>query len=148
MIIDYEVGLVKRGNAYYPYNEIMAQEMADKYNEAFADVPEIVTQSTGSTMRHGWHIFTILLDSGINRNDFFTRTREKNIGVNLHYIPIYKFTYYRNNFKIDDGEYPVTEDIFERIVTLPLYPLMSNEDVLSVIDATMTSIKELSNYRR
>ena len=121
------------------------QEIADKYNEAFADVSEIVTQSTESIMGHGWHLFTILLDSGIDRNDFFARMREKNIGVNLHYIPIYKFTYYRNNFKLDDDdEYPVTEDIFERIVTLPLFPLMAEEDVLSVIDATMASIKELS----
>ena len=124
------------------------QEIADKYNEAFADVPEIVTQSTESSMRHGWHLFTILLDSGINRNDFFTLMRGKNIGVNLHYIPVYKFTYYRNNFKFDDGEYPVTEDIFRRIVTLPLFPLMSDEDILSVIDATMASIKELSNSGR
>ena len=124
------------------------QEIADKYNEAFADVSEIVTQSTESSIKHGWHLFTILLGGDIDRNDFFTRMREKNIGVNLHYIPIYKFTYYRNNFKLDDDEYPATEDIFRRIVTLPLFPLMSDEDVLSVIDATMASIKELSNYGR
>ena len=124
------------------------QEIADKYNEAFAGVPEIMSKSIESSMEHGWHLYTILLDGGINRNDFFTRMREKNIGVNLHYIPIYKFTYYRNNFKLNDGEYPVTEDIFERIVTLPLFPLMSDEDVLSVIGATMASIKELSILER
>ena len=120
------------------------QEIADKYNETFADVTEIVTQNTESIMSHGWHLYTILLDGGIDRNDFFTRMRGKNIGVNLHYIPIYKFTYYKNNFKFDDNEYPVTEDIFKRIVTLPLFPSMTEENALSVIDATMASIKELS----
>ena len=120
------------------------QKIADKYNESFADVTEIVTQNTESIMRHGWHIYTILLDGGINRNDFFTRMRGKNIGVNLHYIPIYKFTYYKDNFKFDDNEYPVTEDVFNRIVTLPLFPSMTEENALSVIDATMASIKELS----
>ncbi|MCL7414166.1 MAG: UDP-4-amino-4,6-dideoxy-N-acetyl-beta-L-altrosamine transaminase [ANME-2 cluster archaeon] len=124
------------------------QEIADKYNEAFADVPYITPQSTVSSMKNAWHLYTILLDSGIYRNDFFAKMREKNIGVNLHYIPIYKFTYYKNNFKLNDDEYPVTEDIFNRIITLPLFPLMRDEDVLSVIDATVASIKELSNSGR
>jgi len=93
------------------------QEFAKMYNEAFENIPEITTPTVKSNVRHVWHLYTILLNGKINRNEFFNLMRTKNIGVNLHYIPIYKFTYYQENFKLND-DFPVTEEIFKRIITL------------------------------
>ena len=116
------------------------QNIAKIYNEAFENHPEITTPGVKSNIRHVWHLYTILLDTNINRNDFFSLMRKRNIGVNLHYIPIYKFTYYQKNLEIK-YEFPVSEEVFRRIITLPLYPMMTDEDVLNVIDSTKESIK-------
>jgi dTDP-4-amino-4,6-dideoxygalactose transaminase len=69
--------------------------------------------------------------------------RKYNIGVNVHYIPIYLFTYYRKHYKFSSVEFPVTEDVFRRIITLPLFPKMSYRDIESVIDAVKKSLQKL-----
>jgi perosamine synthetase len=86
-------------------------------------------------------LYTILLD-GLDRNRFFSLMRKKNIGVNLHYIPVYKHTYYVN-LGFSGKDCLVTEDVFNRIVTLPLFPKMNDEDVMDVIKAVNESIEEL-----
>lgn len=116
------------------------QEIAKIYNEAFENIPEITIPTVKSNIRHVRHLYTILLNNKIDRNEFFNLMRTKNIGVNLHYIPIYKFTYYQKNFKSRD-DFMVTEGIFNRIITLPMFPMMTDEDVLNVIEATKETIK-------
>lgn len=119
------------------------EKIAKMYNEIFENIPEITTPEVKPDLKHSWHLYTVLLDDRIDRDLFFAKMRYRNIGVNLHYIPIHKFSYYQENYKITD-EFPVTEDVFRRIVTLPLFPLMSDEDVLSVIDKTKETIREIT----
>jgi len=114
--------------------------MAKMYNEAFENIPKITIPAVRSNVRHVRHLYTILLDAKINRNKFFTEIRAKNIGVNLHYIPIYKFTYYQKNFRSEE-EFPVTEEIFKRIITLPLFPKMTDEKIINVIEATKKRLR-------
>jgi len=109
-------------------NEIVAM-----YNEAFADIPEIETPVVKSYAKPAWHIYTVLLN-GINQDEFFSKMREKGIGVNVHYIPIYLFSYYQEQFNISPNNFPVTEKVFSKIVTLPLYSKMTDDDVLTVIE--------------
>jgi len=108
------------------------QKIAELYNELLRDCEFVETPITKEGIRHGWHIYTILL-KGVNRNKFFTYMRKNGIGVNVHYIPIYRHTYYSNNFNFNKDDYPVTEDVFKRIVTLPIYPKMGDEDVELVV---------------
>lgn len=91
-------------------------------------------------MRHVWHLYTILLDKKINRDKFISTMRAKNVGVNVHYIPIYSFSYYQENFDFNPEDFPATEDISKRIVTLPLFPKMTSDDVSDVIEAVKESI--------
>ncbi len=116
-------------------------EIARMYDEAFAAISEVSTPHVEPDVRHVWHLYTILLNA-INRDRFFKLMRQKNIGVNVQYIPIYHLSYYKHlNFCHKD--FPVTEDIFSRIVALPLFPKMSDGDVLDVVDAVKQSIKEM-----
>lgn len=116
-------------------------EIAELYRKAFQDIPEITLPFVKPSVRHAWHLYTILLN-GINRNKFFKLMREKNIGVNVHYIPVYHHHYYRE-FDFKPKDFPITEDVFSRTITLPLYPRMSNEDVNDVVDAVKQTIREL-----
>ncbi|MDG6244982.1 MAG: UDP-4-amino-4,6-dideoxy-N-acetyl-beta-L-altrosamine transaminase [Methanolobus sp.] len=109
-------------------------EIADLYNEFLGDCEFVETPITKENVVHGWHIYTVLLDESINRNEFFKYMRKNEVGVNVHYIPSYHFSYYRNNFNFNERDYPETEDVFNRIVTLPIHPEMKREDVEFVIN--------------
>jgi dTDP-4-amino-4,6-dideoxygalactose transaminase len=69
--------------------------------------------------------------------------RERNIGVNVHYIPIYHFSYYQEHFNISPKDFPVTEEVFNKLVTLPLFPKMEDDEVLYVIEAVKETINEV-----
>ena len=117
------------------------QCLADLYNELLEDVDFIKTPITKENVKHVWHIYTVLLDENINRDNFFGHMRNNNIGVNIHYIPIYHFSYYREHFNFNPDDFPVTEKVFKKITTLPLYPKMKDEDVRYVCD-------KIKNYVR
>ncbi len=108
-------------------------EIANLYNELLDDFECAETPLTKEGVIHGWHIYTVLLSKSINRNEFFKYMRKNEIGVNVHYIPIYHFTYYKNKFKFNAHDFPVTENVFNSIITLPIYPGMRDEDVERVV---------------
>jgi UDP-4-amino-4,6-dideoxy-N-acetyl-beta-L-altrosamine transaminase len=114
-----------------------------RYNEAFEAISEIETPVVLPYVKPAWHIYTVLLD-GIDRDKFFSKMREKNIGVNVHYIPIYRFSYYQEHFNNNPSDFPVTEEVFSKIVTLPLFSKMADDEVLNVIEIVKESINHLS----
>ena len=117
------------------------QEITEKYSKEFKKIKEIDLPFVKNNIKHAWHIYTILLNKTINRNKFFKMMRQENIGVNVHYIPIYNQSYYKKEFKINKENFPVTEEIFNRIITLPLFPKMSDEEIKKVIGAVKKCIK-------
>ena len=103
------------------------------YNEAFEVITELETPIVKPDIKPAWHIYTVLLN-GINRDEFFSKMREKNIGVNVHYIPIYRFSYYQEHFDFNPKDFPITEEVFSKVVTLPLFPKMGDKEVNYVIN--------------
>jgi len=116
------------------------QKLAGIYSERLKNVSLITLPCTKPNVRHVWHLYTILLDKKVDRNKFIAAMRAKNVGVNVHYLPIYGFSYYRENFAFKPRDFPVTEDISSRIVTLPMFPKMSDGDVEDVVSAVEESI--------
>lgn len=106
-------------------------KIARMYTELLENVSRIEIPKTEAGILHGWHLYTILLKT-INRNTFFASLKKQGIGVNVHYIPTYHFSYYRRNVPVNPKEYPVTEDVFKRIITIPLSPSLTEEEVLYV----------------
>lgn len=107
--------------------------LAVQYQKELQNVPFIDTPYTDSHVYHGWHLFTVLL-KGIDRNRFFGYLRNHGIGVNVHYIPTYRLSYYREHFPTDFSRYPVTEDVFSHIITLPLYPGITKENLQHIVE--------------
>jgi len=104
------------------------KSLANRYMADLKNLPWISLPTTSPYVKHSWHIFTILLNKKISRDAFFKYMRSANIGVNVHYIPIYKHSYYLNNFPVRIEDFPVTEDVFSRIITIPLHPKITNEE--------------------
>jgi dTDP-4-amino-4,6-dideoxygalactose transaminase len=89
-------------------------------------------------VRHAWHLYVIQLDLErltINRAQFIEALRAEKIGTSVHFIPVHLHPYYRQTFGYTQGDFPNAERAYERIVSLPLYPKMTEEDVRDVIAA-------------
>lgn len=111
--------------------------LARMYLEQLADVPEIVPQEVDDIDGHAWHIFSVLVGDGlrIDRDAFVRALRAERILANVHYAPVHLLRVYRERLGGRPGMLPVTERICSRILTLPLYPAMTDDDVASVIRA-------------
>lgn len=122
------------------------REIAKIYNEAFQDVDGIITPFEATFSNSGWHIYVIQIDPDKlngNRKQIFDALIAENIGVNVHYLPVYLHPYYKAlGFK--KGLCPKAEYLYEHMMTIPLFPAMSNEDINDVIQA----VKKVINYYR
>lgn len=120
------------------------QEIVRRYNEAFAEVPEIVLQKEISESDTARHLYILQLDLNRlkgNRKEVFDALKAENVCCNVHYIPVYYFPYYRK-MGYRKGLCPKAEQLYERIISIPLYYAMTDEDVESVIQA----VKKVLNY--
>ena len=124
------------------------REIAASYNEAFAEVEEIITPVEGDDVRAIYHIYVIQLRTDmlkVGRKEVFEALRAENIGVNVHYLPIHLHPYYQREFGYKKGDYPKAEKYYERAITLPIFPKMSDEDVRDVIEAVRKVMDFYSN---
>jgi perosamine synthetase len=114
------------------------REIAVRYTAAFRDVPGVIPPSVRSGALPAWHLYPVRLDLArlnADRAQFFRALRAENIGVNVHYIPVHLHPYYRDRFGYKGGEYPVAEDAYARLISLPMFHGMSDQDVEDVIHA-------------
>jgi len=114
------------------------EKIAEIYTKAFADMPEITEPYIKDNINHSWHLYPILINPDflkINRNKFIEKLKEENIGTSVHFIPVHMHPYYREKFGFKPGDYPNAENIFNRIISLPLYPKMTDKDAEDVIKA-------------
>jgi len=121
---------------------------ASTYNEAFGDMPEIQVPLANAGLRHAWHLYVIQLNLErltIDRAEFIEALRAENIGTSVHFIPVHLHPYYRDQFGYRRGDYPNAERIYDRIISLPLYPKMTEEAMQDVIAAVQRTV---SKYRR
>ena len=110
--------------------------LAARYDAGFAAVPEVETPRVSPDVTTNWHLYVIRLrDTDVGRADLAQGLKERGIGTSVHYYPIHYHPYYRERFGFQQGDYPVTEHEFERILSLPLFPKMSEGDVERVVGA-------------
>jgi dTDP-4-amino-4,6-dideoxygalactose transaminase len=118
--------------------------LANFYNEAFYDVEELVTpEPVPYEHRHAWHLYTPLIrieTLNIDRDGFMAQLKAENIGTGLHFKAIHHHPYYRDTLGIAQGELPNADYASERILSLPLFPLMTLEDARDVVAAVKSVI--------
>ena len=121
--------------------------IAAQYNQAFSNLPALRPLAIRPDREPAWHIYPILLDLArlrVDRGQVFAALRAENIGVNVHYIPVYWHPYYAQR-GYARGLCPAAETAYERLITLPLFPAMTDADVADVIEAVH---KVIEAYRR
>lgn len=123
------------------------REIAAVYQDAWKGHQELILPFQQESGQSSWHLFVLRINSNrvrVDRKTIFTELMEQNIGVNVHYIPIYLFPYYQE-LGFQQGLCPVAEKVYEEFITVPLYPAMTNEDVQDVIAAVNRTIRK---YKR
>lgn len=115
------------------------KEIVARYNEAFADCDNIITPYQLSDTESGWHLYIVQVKN-CDRKQVFENMREKGIGVNVHYIPVYMHPYYQEH-GYENVHCVNAEEIYSHIISLPLYPGLTFEQQDYVID-TLKSLCE------
>ena len=126
------------------------REIAKQYTAAFSSFDEIQVPVERSEVEHAWHLYVIRINServAISRDDFIAELGARNIGSSVHFIPLHLHQYYREKYGYRPEDYPVAFKEYRRMLSLPLSPRMTEQDVQDVIFA-VTAMVEQYRVRR
>lgn len=146
-ITDFQAALIVSQMSKLDKFAARRKEIVKRYNEAFSKLPEIIIQKEipeSDTCRHLYIIRLNLERMNCTRREFFDAMSGENIQCQIHYVPVYWFPYYQH-LGYEKGLCPNAEKVYKGIMSIPLYPRMSDQDVEDVIHAVNKVVK---NYRK
>ncbi len=114
-------------------------EIAKIYDLAFEEMPGITPLHVRDDVFHAYHLYVVKCGQD-KREKLFKYLRDNGIGVNVHYVPVHLHPYYQRKFCYVPGLCPVAEEAYKTILSLPIFPEMSDEDVERVVDAIRCTI--------
>ncbi len=119
-------------------------KIAARYDEVFLNnefIKPIVIKSDRET---AYHLYPIRIEHEkltITRNRFIEEMKDRGVGVGVHFMPVHQHDYYRDTFKLNSNNFPVAEDAFPRLISIPLYPGLTETEVQKVIDVIFDIVK-------
>ena len=119
-------------------NLLRRREIAARYAAAFRNLAGVMQPAVRADVNPAWHLYPIRLNLetlSADRAQVFRALRAENIGASVHYIPVHRHPYYRDRFGYRGGEYPIAEDAYERLISLPMFHGMTDQDASDVIRA-------------
>jgi len=114
--------------------------IAEKYNEAFKNNEKIEIPFVKSDRESSWHLYVIKVPK---RDEVIEKLKERNIGTSVHFIPIHFHPYYKNTFNYRYEDYPVANEVFEKSLSLPIYPDMSDKEIDYVIENVLKVMNDI-----
>lgn len=115
-------------------------EIVEMYNNGLEDNPNFIIPKQLEDTKSGWHLYMIQLKLTKSRQEVFNKMRDRNIGVHVHYIPVYWHPYYQN-LGYEKGICPIAEHWYNNVLTLPIHPSLSNKEIEFIIN----SLKEIAS---
>jgi dTDP-4-amino-4,6-dideoxygalactose transaminase len=123
------------------------RRIVEQYNTAFRGYPELQRPAERDDVEHAWHLYVLRLGLGqlrVTRNQFISELQDRKIGCSVHFIPIHLHGYYRDKYGYRPKDFPVANREYQRVVSLPLSPRMTDQDVDDVIEAVTAVVREQS----
>jgi dTDP-4-amino-4,6-dideoxygalactose transaminase len=114
------------------------REIVERYNTGFSSYAELREPTERDGVNHAWHLYVLRLDLEqleLTRNEFISELHDRNIGCSVHFIPVHLHPYYRDKYRYRPEDFPVANREYQRVVSLPLSPRMTDRDVDDVIEA-------------
>jgi dTDP-4-amino-4,6-dideoxygalactose transaminase len=121
-----------------PGFQVRRHEIVQHYTQAFLQLPELQVPVERPEVRSAWQIYALRLNLDrltIDRSRFIEELKARNIGTSVHFIPNHMQPYYRDKYGYKPEDFPVAFREYQRLISLPIYPRMSDQDVTDVIDA-------------
>jgi dTDP-4-amino-4,6-dideoxygalactose transaminase len=129
--------------------QVRRREIVRRYNVAFAGCAELQIPAESCDVENAWHLYVLRLNTDrldISRDRFIEELRARNISTSVHFIPMHLHPYYRDKYGYKPEQYPVAYHEYQRIVSLPLYPGMADQDVEDVIEAVRNVAKQFRKH--
>jgi len=120
------------------------EEIAHRYSDAFGELDTCFAPRDVGLGVHAWHLYILELNQaalGLGRDDVIERLRLRGIATSVHFMPLHLHPAYRRRFGYRPGQFPTAEAVFERAVSLPIYPAMTDADVDHVIDTVQDVLR-------
>ncbi len=120
-------------------------QIAGRYHEAFSKLEELEVPVARTEVEHAWHLYILRLNLErlkVSRNQFIEELRARNIGTSVHFIPAHIHPYYRNRYGFKPNDFPVAYQEYQRMLSLPLYPKMNDQDVEDTIEAILQVVRK------
>ena len=121
------------------------KRIAVRYTEALKDLDIIQLHTIKPDRESSWHLYPVRLYLDRltkNRAQIINELREKKVGVGVHFMPVHQHLYYSETFNLSDADYPVASAAFPRLMSLPIYPGMTDENVDKVIDVLIDTLNK------
>src|SRR3954471_3985123 len=127
--------------------QLRRRQIVESYTRAFSGVEPLELPAERSEVEHAWHLYVLRLRPGtlsIDRNRFIEELTARNIGTSVHFIPLHLQPYYRQKYQYLPTAFPVAYDNYQRMLSLPLHPLLSDSDVADVIAAVLDIVERFA----
>jgi len=115
------------------------EKIAKKYTHAFKNNNNIDVLFIKNDRETSWHLYVIKID---NRDEIIEKLKDLGIGCSVHFIPIHKHPFYQKKYGFNNDDYPVSNKVFEKSLSLPIYPSMNDEDIEYVIENILKLVNE------
>jgi dTDP-4-amino-4,6-dideoxygalactose transaminase len=142
---DFQAALGRVQLARLPELNTARARIVARYSRAFEKLEALETPRARPDVDHVWHLYALRLRLerlALTRDEFVDELRQRGIGTSVHFIPVHYHAYYREGFGFSKGDFPVAEDAYERLVSLPLFPSMTDGDVDRVIAAVEEIVEQ------
>jgi len=112
-------------------------EIAEYYNKQFSNDERFILPYVQENAKHAYHLYPLQIkfeNLQITKTEFFEKMKQHNIGLQVHYIPVHTQPYYKNNFGLNDGDFPIAEEFYNNEVSIPIYPLLEEDDLIYIVN--------------
>lgn len=118
--------------------------IVQRYQSAFRSCEELEVPAQRNEVQHAWHLYVLRLNldrTHVTRDQFISEMRDRNIGCSVHFIPVHLHQYYRERYRFKPAQFPIALREYQRMVSLPLSPRMTEQDVEDVISAVRSILR-------
>ena len=113
------------------------RRLAKIYNNEFKGISELTIPKQRENCRHSYHLYPLLIDFKrlkMSKKNFFLIMQKKEIYMQVHYVPVHYHQYYKKKFNLKKGDFPISENFYDKEVSLPIYPSLKKNQIFKVIN--------------
>jgi len=116
------------------------QQIASRYDKAFSNINSLIIPQSQDNILHAYHLYPLQIDFqriGLSKSELFKKMKEFGINLQVHYIPVHLQPFYSKKYGFEKGDFPISEEFYEKEVSLPIYPNLKEGDVSKVINSLL-----------